>query len=60
MDTFLKSKRTKAARTNIRNQGTEFAAHCDPQKVGSKGLRSTTYLYPPGSRRTGKPDKYRA
>ena len=57
---ILGRQRARAARTNIRRQGTEFAAHCDPQKVGSRGLRSTTYIYPPGSRGTGKPDKYRA
>lgn len=51
---------SRATRAKIRDQGTEFAAHCDPQKVGSRGLRNTTYIFPPGARRTGKPDKYRA
>lgn len=45
-----------ATNAKIRKQGTEFAAYCDPQKVGSKGLRNTTYIFPPGSRRTGKPE----
>lgn len=57
---ILGKQRAAAARTKIRDQGTMFAAHCDPQKVGSRGLRSTTYIFPPGSRKTGKPDKYRA
>ena len=57
---ILAKQRRRAARTDIRRQGTQFAACHDPQKVKSNGLRSTTFIYPPGSRRTGKPDKYRA
>lgn len=49
-----------AANAKIRKQGTVFAAHCDPQTVPAKALRGVTYVYPPGPRRTGKPDKYRA
>lgn len=49
-----------AAGAKIRKQGTMFAAHCDPQKVPSNALRSTTYVYPPGPRRTGKPETYKA
>lgn len=49
-----------ASRAKIRKQPTVFAAHCDPQKVPGKQLRGVTYVYPPGPRRTTKPEKYRA
>ncbi len=49
-----------AERAKIRKQGTVFAACCDPQTVPGKQLRSTTYVYPPGPRRTGKPESYKA
>lgn len=51
---------SRAKNAKIRNQGTYFKAHVDPQTVPSNGLRATTFIYPPGSRATGKPDKYRA
>lgn len=52
---ILAKQRRRAARTDIRRQGTEFAG-IKTQKVRAPQIRSTTFIYPPGSRRTGKPE----
>lgn len=62
MDTFLKGKRAAAARTKLTKQATKLQGTQKNEKglgkmsIPAPRLRNTTYIFPVGSRRTGKPE----
>jgi len=60
---LINPKQANIAAKAIKKQGTKFTApggHYGAQTVPAKHLRATTYVYPPGPRRTGKPSSYKA
>lgn len=56
MKRFLGKELGQAARTKMNKQATTFTSCCGQQKVPGKALRAVTYMYPPGPRRTTKPE----